>query len=146
MTPNRLTLIPFVVCSTFLSLVVVEAKNVPLRYSRRLPRIDKVELQQLKAHEMRIESVEATRVIEGRDARLIATLWRTQRYRSFSADCHYPAYGIKFYAHGKLVLYATLCWQCENIAFIEPRSGTQGFDGTSSKGKALLELFEKSFR
>jgi hypothetical protein len=146
LAPYRL-LITLILIFAFISLPTsVEAKGVPLRYTRRLPRIDKVELQKLKASEMWIDSIEATKVIEGIEARAVAVLWRTQRYRSISADCHYPAYGIKFYARGKVVLYASLCWQCNNIAYIEPKLGaTQGFDGESSKGKELLELFSKAF-
>ena len=141
-------LLALVISATLLSLTTAEAKNVPLRYTRRLPSVDRVELQTLKSHEMLIESVQATKVMEGADARRIASLWRRQKYRSFSADCHYPAYGIKFYSRGKLLLYASVCWQCDNIAFIEPkgRYRPQGFDGTSRAGKELLELFEKSFR
>jgi hypothetical protein len=125
--------------------VAVNAKNVPLRYTRRLPAVDKVELQKLKQSEMRIESIEATKILGGKQARHVAALWRGQRFRSRSPDCHYPAYGVKFYSRGKLVLYASLCWECDNIILLEPSLGEkQGFDGDSPAGKRLLELLKTS--
>lgn len=85
-------------------------------------------------------------MVEGPEAQAIASLWRTQRYISFTADCHVSSYGIKFYARGKLILYASVCWERDIIAFLEPRFGfMQGFDGKSRKSKELLEVFSKAF-
>lgn len=136
-----------------LSVGAAEAKSSSLDVNRRvrpytisLPRIDKVELERYKTVEMRIDSIEATKVIEGREAQAIAALWRAQNYRWRTPICHYPAFGIKFYSKGKLILYASLCWQCDNIIFREPRLGVmQGFNGSSRKGKQLLEVFLKAF-
>lgn len=117
-----------------------------LRYTRRLPRIDKVELEKFKASEIWIESIKARKMIDGREAQAIASLWRTQTYRSRSPICHYPAYGIKFYSKGKLILYASLCWQCDNIEFMTPKlKSRQGFAGSSKKGKELLAVFRAAF-
>ena len=116
------------------------------RLTRRLPPVDKVELEKFKTREMWVESVEATRAVEGDEARRIARLWRTQNYRLPAAICHYPAYGIKFYSKGELILHASLCWQCDNIIFLSPKGKEkQGFDGRGVKGKELLEVFLKSF-
>ena len=124
----------------------VSADRVALRYTRRLPPVDKVELEKFKTSEMWVESIEATKVVEGREAQAIASLWRTQNYRSISPICHYPAFGIKFYSKGKLILYASLCWQCDNMVFLTPKLGSkQGFDGSSRKGKELLAVFSKAF-
>ena len=125
--------------------IQVGAENVPLRYTRRLPPIDKVEIQKLKQVEGRIDSIEAAKMLDGKSATSFAALWRAQRFRSRSADCHYPAYGVKFYAKDKLVLSASLCWECDNIVFMEPSLGVkQGFEGESQKGKELLELMKRS--
>lgn len=122
------------------------AKRVPLRYTRKLPRIDKVELQKLKTKEIWFESVEATKLLEGKEAQAIAALWRTQNFDSSSAICHYPVFGIKFYSQGKVIFYASLCWDCDNIVFIGPALGAaQGFNGGSRKGQELLRVFTGAF-
>lgn len=115
-------------------------------YTRNLPRIDKVELETYKLMEMRVESIAATKIIEGRKAQAIASLWRTQDYRSFNPMCHFPAFGIKFYSKGRLILYASLCWACDNIVILEPKLRmSQGFDGKSKKGQQLLEALRGAF-
>ncbi|MDQ1636806.1 MAG: hypothetical protein QOF62_145 [Pyrinomonadaceae bacterium] len=124
----------------------VGAKNVPLRYTRRLPPVDRVELQKVQPSELGIKAVEAVKILEGREAAAVAALWRTQNFRSSSADCHQPPFAIKFYSHGKLLLYASLCWECDNIDFPEPGNlGSQGFRGSSRKGQELLNMLRKSF-
>jgi hypothetical protein len=124
----------------------VGAKNVSLRYTKRLPRVDKVEFQKLQPREIGVGSIESVKIVEGRPAEAIATLWRTQNFRSISPECHQPAYAIKFYAHGRLLLYASLCWDCNNIDFIEPTlHASQGFNGSSRKGQELLSLLRRSF-
>ena len=122
------------------------ARNVPLRYTRRLPQIDRVELQKVQSGELGIGSILATKIIEGKQAQTFAALWRMQKFRSMVPDCHQPGFAIKFYARGKLLLYASLCWDCDNIEFLEPRlGGYQGFNGSSRKGRALLALLQNSF-
>jgi hypothetical protein len=117
-----------------------------IRYTVRLPAVDKIELEKFNPTEMRIESIVATKVLEGKEAQAVAALWRKQDYRSIVATCHYPAFGIKFYSNGKLISYASVCWECENIMFLTPKlSARQGFDGTSKKGKELLEVFTRAF-
>ena len=124
----------------------VDAKNVPLRYTRRLPGVDKVELQRVESAELGIRSIKSVKIVEGKQAEAIARLWRTQNFRSVTPACHQPAYALKFYAHGKLLLYASLCWDCDNIAFIEPTlNASQGFNGSSRKGQSLLALLRGSF-
>lgn len=123
-----------------------QVKKVPLRFTRRLPRIDKVELQKLKTKEIWFESIEGTKLIEGSEAQAIAALWRTQNYNSFNAICHYPVYGIKFYSRGKVILYASVCWECDNILVMEPTlGGRQGFNGGSKKGQQLRKVFTGAF-
>ncbi len=144
------------ICCLFILLLVggtvsahpsrADVKRRARPYTRNLPRIDKVQLELYRTMEMRIEAIEATKMIEGPEAQAIASLWRTQKYISFTADCHYPAYGVKFFSKGKVILYASLCWECDNIAFLEPKLGVmQGFDGKSRKSREMLEVFLKAF-
>lgn len=115
-------------------------------YTRTLPRIDRVELETYNVREVMVESIARTKIVEGRKARAIASLWRTQNYRSFNPICHYPQFGIKFYAKGRLILYASLCWSCDNIVILEPELRmSQGFDGKSKKGQQLLEALREEF-
>jgi hypothetical protein len=113
-----------------------------------LPDIDKVELLKLKKiGDLWDGSIEATKIVEGDEARRIASLWRTQRYLTYTASCHLPAYAIKFYSSGKVLVYASLCWDCDNIDFINPKlKDTQGFDGKGKKGQQLLEVLTRAFR
>src|SRR5205807_10126549 len=111
----------------------------PQRYTRRLPQIDRIELQKVQSAELGIRSVQAVKTIEGKQAQTFAALWRTQNFRSIAPECHQPGFAIRFYAHGTLLLYASLCWECDNIEFLEPKlGGYQGFNGSSRKGRALL--------
>lgn len=117
-------------------------------YTYGLPNIDKIELLKLKKiGDIWDGTIEATKTVEGDEARSIATLWRTQKYLPYTASCHLPAYAIKFYSEGKVLAYASLCWDCDNIGFINPRlKGTQGFDGKGKKGQQLLEVLTKAFQ
>jgi len=116
-------------------------------YTRDLQPIDKVELLKLKkAGDLWNGEIASTETVDGIEAQKIATLWRTQTYRPFSSICHFPAYALKFYANDRLIVYATLCWDCDNIGFETPHlNATQGFGGKDKKGQALLNVFRAAF-
>jgi len=118
-------------------------------YTLKLPAIDKVELLKVKAIEgiwSRIGPVETSKVIEGSEAQKIASLWRAQTFRSYSSICHNPVYAIRFYSAGRPIVYASLCWMCNNIGFITPQFDfTQGFNGESRRGQDLLQIFRRAF-
>lgn len=60
--------------------------------------------------------------------------------------CHQPAYGIKFYSKGRLLLFATICWSCRNIDLIVPESkGWIEFDSLSRNGQLLKRVFTNAF-
>jgi hypothetical protein len=116
--------------------------------TKKLPLIDKVELTELKVKGDLWDgsSIKGKRIVEGKEAQGIAALWRTQDYGFDAAACHNPAYAIKFYSKGQEILYATLCWQCDNICFIAPKlKRCQGFSGKSRSGKKLLKVFTDTF-
>ncbi|MBC7909533.1 MAG: hypothetical protein H7Y30_03470 [Pyrinomonadaceae bacterium] len=116
-------------------------------YTLNLPAIDKVELMKLKSEgDGREWSVENSKMVDGVEAQKIAASWRSQTYYPNSAICHYPGYAIKFYARDKVIVYASLCWECNNIGFITPDlKGTQGFGGDDKKGQQLLQMFRTAF-
>ena len=117
-------------------------------YTKRLPAIDRIEL--IRVDETNeggdVVRIGATKMIEGRQARRMAALWRAQAwdYTEFG-DCHEPSFAIKFYAGDKLLLYASICWGCHNIYMIEPIVGGQGFHSRSRRGQKLLGLFKAVF-
>src|SRR6266850_6722962 len=108
---TRVSLALFAALMLTTTALASKPRRALIPYTRRLPWIDKIELQKLKANEIRIGSIEATKTIDGREAQAIASLWRSLTYTSFTADCHEPAYGIKFYRKDKLIVFASLCWQ-----------------------------------
>jgi hypothetical protein len=122
-----------------------QAQNA--RLTRRLPTIDRVELQSVIDSELWIKSVEATKTIEGLEAQRVSRLWRSQKWNRSGYACHRPVYAIKFFSHGKLIFYASICWECHNVYFIEPDTkqivGSVGFGAGSAKGRELLKLFKK---
>ena len=118
-----------------------------LPYTRKLPHIDKVELLKLKLIEDQWNGdILATKVLQGAEAQRVASLWRRQTYTSSQSACHNPAYAIKFYSQGKLLVYASICWSCNNIFMMTPKlTGTQNFLGEDRMGEQLYEIFYFAF-
>ena len=117
------------------------------RYTRSLPAIDKIELLKLKLKDDRWDGkITATKVLRGTEAQKVASLWRRQTYTSSLAACHEPAYAIKFYSGKRLLAYASVCWSCNSIFFIEPNlHRTQSFAGGDERGEQLSEIFRLAF-
>ena len=90
-----------------------------------------------------IERVDATKVIEGQEVQEIVRAWRQQRFAGYSAAaCHQPPYAIRFYSRGKVVLFASLCWMCQNVTFLVPEEkGWIRFDAGSNEARRLREIF-----
>lgn len=112
-----------------------------------LQSIDKIELLELERNgDLWTGEMKAGKVLEGWEAQQVASLWRAQDYVSDSAICHNPAYAMKFFSGASLVVYATLCWDCDNIEFLEPKlKKYQGFVGGNLNGKRLLAVFRSAF-
>jgi hypothetical protein len=120
-----------------------------LPYTRNLPRIDRVELLQLKLTGERDQwngEILATKVLQGTKAQRVASLWRKQTYTQSDSACHEPGYAIKFYSRRRLLVYATVCWACDNMFFITPElKRTQNFEGGNKLGEQLYEVFRLAF-
>lgn len=102
-----------------------------LPYTRNLPAIDKVEVFILKLNDRDESTGEFldSRVFTGANAGKWASLWRRQTYNDHQSACHYPGYAIKFYARGKLLVHANVCFSCNNMSMITPRlEKRQNFD------------------
>jgi hypothetical protein len=109
--------------------------------------IDEVELMSVESRMGAIERVTATKLVRGREARNILSVWRRQRFGGRSAAmCHEPPYALKFYSKGRVVLFATICWACHNVMFDVPETkDAVAFAADSRSGKMLREIFEKAF-
>jgi hypothetical protein len=118
-----------------------------LRYTRNLPVIDKTELLKLKLKDdLWKGEIAASKVLHGAEAQRVASLWRRQTYTSNLAACHEPVYAIKFYSRDKLIAYASVCWSCNSIFFINPNlHRTQSFAGGDKRGEQLSEIFRLAF-
>jgi hypothetical protein len=120
--------------------------SVVVGLTTRLPAIDKIELQEVEANELWIKRVVATKTIQGPEAQAVARLWRSQKYSVTGDACHRPVYAIRFYSQGKSIAYASLCWECKNIFFIEPNiNDAPGFAANGTRGRQLLAVFKKAF-
>jgi|GEM_PF-3164428 len=111
-------------------------------YTINLPEIDKVELQRVERNDG-IKVLE-TKTLEGEEAKKIASLWREQYWGGLGARCHFPPYAVKFYSGDKLIVYASVCWECHNIGF-STLDFYQGFNAENDEAKKLFEAFNKVF-
>jgi hypothetical protein len=131
-----------------LNRIIREVNRKTIPYTKRLPSVDKVELMRVGSISEGgdIRSIAETKSIEGRQARLIASVWRSQMWNlRFTAECHEPPYAIKFYSGDRLVLYASICWACHDIVILQPTITGQGFNAESRSAKALLKFFTLAF-
>ena len=109
-----------------------------------LPEVDSVEIVVLRG-------VDADRVSEymsnaraapfvavgGREARGIAALWR-QLPAGEMMRCHVPRFGFRFFAAGRLVAEASVCW-CNNLfGSSGERRLFLAFDGSHAASQRLL--------
>jgi hypothetical protein len=94
-----------------------------------------------------IEAVNATKTITGQEAQDIVAVWRKQRFTRYTeAACHQPPYALEFYSKGRVVLFATICWMCNNVNFITPDIGQWVyFDSDSKEAEMLKAVFKKAF-
>jgi hypothetical protein len=79
-------------------------------------------------------------VLTSAEAENVAALWRAQLFgHEFSAGCHSPAYGFRFYRNGSLTLEATVCYQCSNFEFnVLNEPVWVGFNSMSRETPAML--------
>jgi hypothetical protein len=116
-------------------------------HTRNLPQVDKVELLKLKKQgDAWTGEIAGRKSVVRDEAERVAQLWRKQTFVSDSPICHTPGYAVKFYNRDKLLVYATLCWDCNNIEFLTPKLEKYvGFDGRGAKGQELLKYLQNTF-
>ena len=119
-----------------------------LPYTRNLPHIDRVELLKLKLNRQDEwdGGIIGTKTLDGTKAQKLASLWRRQTYNDRQSACHNPGWAVKFYARGKLLAYATVCFSCNNISMITPDLPTrQNFGGYEPIGEQLEQMLSHAF-
>lgn len=116
-------------------------------HTRNLPQVDKVELFKLKKQgDVWTGEIAGQKSVVRDEAERVAQLWRKQSFVSDPPICHNPGYAVKFYNRDKLLVYATLCWDCDNIEFLTPKLEKHvGFDGRGTKGQELLQYLKNTF-
>ena len=116
-------------------------------FIRNLPSVDKIELLKFKVYGKPQDTIiEAEKILTGQDANNLAFIWRNQIFQPFISACHNPVHGVKFYSKGKLMVYASICWECNTIALETPYiNDTQSFDGSAKQGQQLLQIFQAAF-
>lgn len=82
--------------------------------------------------------------LRGPEAERVAALWRALPVGE-QARCHVPSYGLRFFAAGRLVCQASICWQCNNIwADADGRRFRYEFDATHPRSRELLAACEQA--
>lgn len=118
-----------------------------------LPAVDAVEVVNLRGlnpkrvSEYMAEAKHSRCVrLVGNEAQQIAAAWRSLP-EGEQARCHIPTFGLRFYAGGELILEASICWQCNNIA---GKAGAESvffvFDGEHAQSRELLAMLEQVMR
>ena len=127
------------------------------KYGWRLPDADRVEISVLdewsptvtNGFPSKVDSVSYYRIgrqktITGEQAKEFGTKWRSMMFWwGFSAMCHEPAYGLRFFSGQSLLLETTLCWKCSNFEVSTPLGYRfMGFD----KKRPQAESFWRSLQ
>lgn len=109
--------------------------------------MDKIELLSIDYGNGYIEQIKENKTIAGKGVAAVFGIWKKQRLLGESPSaCHQPAYALKFYAKGKLVMFATICWSCRNIDFVVPKfKHWVRFQADSRNGQMLKNLFLETF-
>ena len=112
-----------------------------------LPDIDAVDVLDLGGNfpSMSGDLIISSRIVtvEGELAQQVAHLWR-QLTPGMSARCHMPPFGLRFYVKEKLVLQASMCWECDNMYLWERSSNfLYGLDLGQPSAKELFSLLDE---
>jgi hypothetical protein len=117
-----------------------------------LPAIDQVDVVDLRAVDPNSVAQYMDRAADapsvrtaGVDAQRIAAPWRALSPGE-QMRCHVPPFGLRFYAAGRLICEASLCWQCNNLF---GREGSERvayvFDASTAAARELLAACERAF-
>ncbi|HEX8916390.1 MAG TPA: hypothetical protein VF796_28825 [Humisphaera sp.] len=82
--------------------------------------------------------------VQGPEAARIASLWRALPPGE-QMRCHVPPFGLRFLHGGRVLVEASVCWQCNNVwgHAGDDRFGYE-FDGSHPTARALLAACERT--
>lgn len=84
----------------------------------------------------------AVRQIQGVGAQQIAILFRQLPFGN-QARCHFSPFALRFFRDGEELLYASICWDCNNIWITENGVHKYAeFDADAEVSQQLLRLIE----
>lgn len=122
------------------------AKGSPLyRYTRGLPRVDKVEVSEVRWAGDSQTKVLASATLQGEQAEGFTRVWRNLNAGT-GAGCFSPAHNVKFYSGEQLLLDSTVCFHCHNLTLPseEGRGVINAFDASGESGQALLKAIQSA--
>lgn len=76
--------------------------------------------------------------LDGQAAEDLARLWRTRGFGGGYMFCHFPAYGLRFFAGDKLLVETSLCWMCQNC-YVQEIDGGYDWLGFHDRGGELYK-------
>lgn len=80
-------------------------------------------------------------ILTGGKATEVAARWRALNSAG-QARCHIPSYGVRFFVSEKLMLEASVCFQCNNIyGSLNGQPFHYEFNGGDHAGTRLLQSF-----
>lgn len=78
--------------------------------------------------------------LQGEAAQLIATLWR-QLPPDDPGRCHIPSFGFRFFAAGRIISQASVCWMCNTLmGQTGNHTLSYSFDGAHPIAQQLLSV------
>lgn len=90
------------------------------RLTSGLPAGNRIEVEAVQGSETDISEVQSSRILIATEANDFETLWRSQPFRDGPGDlCHSPIYRVRFYKNDALFAEATICFECNNIHFVD---------------------------
>ena len=115
------------------------------RYTRELPRVDKVEVSEVRrARGDSQTKVLASATLQGEAAEGFTQVWRNLNAAT-GAGCFSPAYNVKFYSGEQLLFGSTVCFHCHNLTLPDEGRGViNAFDASGESGQALLKAIQSA--
>ena len=128
------------------------------KYGWLLPQVDRVEVSVLASGKAsatngipsRVDGlsyypIAVQKMLTGQEAKEFRNKWRAMTFwYGFSALCHEPAYGLRFFNGQELLLETTFCWKCSNFQVPTPLGyGFMGFDSDKPQAVAFWRLLQE---
>lgn len=136
-----------------------EENSIFYKFTRALPKVDKVELYlvgSIRGVEVADNALSVPGIYKGRfrvrtvasktlldsDAEQFAQIWRGLK-RGNGGGCFTPAHYIRFYSSGQLLFETSVCFHCHNLTLPNGENNEPwGFDVDGKSGQELLNALK----